>query len=428
MAHFNLPEGFLLGSASAALQVEGGDRNNNWYDWCRKGHIKDGSDISRACDHYNRYREDIELMSSMGMRIYRMGVEWARIEPNRGVFDGEAIAHYRDELSALRERGIEPLLTLHHFGNPMWFEEMGGFTHPDAVDIFLEYVDTVVRALCDLCSEYITINEPNVYTLNGYFYGTWPPGHKSLSEYRRVLAAFTAAHVRSYGLIHAIRMERGYTDTRVSFALHARVFAPKSRKNPFHILSARLISELFQDAVTRSMLLGKCGAVIPRLPGVKRGLYCDFHALNYYSRSTVSGLSDGVAAGVPVNDLGWEIYPHGIVECAQTLCDLAELPVYVTENGACDNTDAYRARFIFDHLKEMTESGLPFVRYYHWSFTDNFEWLEGESGRFGLVHIDYETQERRIKKSGEFYAAMAAEGGVSDELYEKYCSAPYNVK
>ena len=126
---FQLKDGMLLGAASAATQIEGGDDNSNWYDWYRRGYVKDDSDPSAAVDHYERWREDLELMKDMGIQCYRMGVEWSRVEPRDGVFDEKAIAHYREEIQALKEAGIPVLLTLHHFNNPLWLEERGGFAN-----------------------------------------------------------------------------------------------------------------------------------------------------------------------------------------------------------------------------------------------------------------------------------------------------------
>ena len=163
---FTLKKGFLLGTASAATQIEGGECGHDWNDWCHKGHIKDGSDPARANDHYHLWREDADLMSSMGLQIYRMGVEWSRICPAEGEVDQSAIEHYRQEISYLKEKGIPVLLTLHHFTNPMWFQNKGGFVKTENITYYLDLVKIVVGALGDLVCEYITINEPNVYATN----------------------------------------------------------------------------------------------------------------------------------------------------------------------------------------------------------------------------------------------------------------------
>ena len=162
---------------------------------------------------------------------------------------------------------------------------------------------------------------------------------------------------------------------------------------------------------------------------MKPGEYCDFNGVNYYTRTTVSGLADGVRANSPRNDLDWEIYPEGLVRCAEKLQKVLPRPLWVTENGTCDNDDRFRARYIYEHLEAVCTSGLPFERYYHWCFCDNFEWIEGYSARFGLVHVDYETQTRTVKRSGEFYRRMAAQGGVTQALYDAYIAGEvYDVR
>jgi len=423
--NFQLKPGLLLGAASAATQIEGGDQNNNWYAWYRQGRIKDGSDPSVATDHYARWQEDLDLMAGMGIQCYRMGVEWSRIEPEDGVFDDAAIAHYRRELQALVDRGIRPLLTLHHFSNPLWLEERGAFARSDNVTCYLRFVRRMVESVGDLVSEYITVNEPNVYAYNGYFEGVWPPGRRNLLETARVMTNLAAAHIEAYGLIRKTRLQMGYTDTKVSFANHLRVFAPQNPADPVHRFWASRSEQLFQGSLTRAMCTGRAAFPIGRHPSIIPGQYCDFHAINYYTRSTVSGPADGVAAGRPVNDLGWEIYPAGIVETARKVYSLLPRPIYITENGTCDGDDRFRARYIAEHLREICDSGLPIERYYHWCFCDNWEWAEGNSARFGLVHVDYATQRRTVKASGEFYRQVIAQGGVSEALYGQYCDAPY---
>ncbi len=424
---FILPKGMRLGVAAAATQIDGGNRENSWYDWFTKGHIKDGANPSVACKHYELYVQDARLMQELGIKDYRMGIEWARLEPERGVFDQEAFAHYRREIELLHELGIEVLLTLHHFTNPMWFERMGSFEHPECMDIFLAFVRKVIEELGGLVSEYITINEPNVYAASGFFLGEWPPGKKSMDTAFLVMRNMCACHIKAYGLIHKLRKEKGYGGTRVSYAHHMRSYTPKKWWNPWHIICTPVLHRFFQSCISREFLTGKPVWPMGRVAGVSKGLYCDFHAINYYSRTAVTGLADGVLESVSVNDLGWEIYPPGIAKNTRELYKLAKLPVYITENGTCDNSDGFRARYLYDHLKVLSESGLPVERYYHWCFTDNFEWLEGYSARFGLVHVDYSTQERTVKKSGIFYKKIIEAGGVTKEMEEEYCRSSYKT-
>lgn len=417
---FKLKDGLLLGSATAATQIEGGDENNNWARFAAEGKVKDGSSPVTASGHYTRVREDIDLMAEMGLEIYRFGIEWSRIEPRRGEYDAEAISHYREEIEYMIEKGIKPLLTIHHFTNPLWFEDMGAFEHKDSPEIFLSLTKKVVEAFGDIVSEYITINEPNVYATNSLLWGYWPPEKKSMAALVNCFSNMTAAHVLSYNCIHEKRREMGYSDTRVSFANHLRIFAPKNPKNPFHRIASSLSEYLFQGAITEAMMTGRCAFPVLRRKGVEKGKYHDFIGINYYSRSTVTGFSDGVREDCYKNDLGWEIYHEGLIELANKLGKKYGGEVYVTENGTCDNTDSFRARFVYDQLKLISEVENPITRYYHWSFMDNFEWKEGERERFGLVHVDYKTQKRTVKESGKLYSSIIQAGGVTEESYDLY--------
>ena len=417
---YKLKEGLLLGAATAATQIEGGDENNNWARFAKEGKVYDGTSPVRACDHYARFREDIDLMAEMGIEIYRFGIEWSRIEPNPGEFSTEALAHYREEIEYMLSRGIRPMMTIHHFTNPLWFEDMGGFTAPESVDIFMRFAERVVDTLGDLVEDYITINEPNVYATNSLFYGMWPPEKKSMSALVKAFSNMTACHIKAYNMIHEKRLKMGKEPTRVSFANHLRVFEPKNPKNLWHRFASGLAEWLFQGAITEAMMVGKCRFPVSHRKGIKRGKYYDFIGINYYSRSTVSGISDGVREGCYKNDLGWEIYHEGLIELARRLDAKYHAPVYVTENGTCDNTDAFRPLFVYDQLKLISETENPIERYYHWSFLDNFEWREGESARFGLVRVDYESQERTVNNSGKLYASIIKNKGVTDEAYTDF--------
>ena len=417
---FSLPKDLWMGVSTAATQIEGGDVNSNWNDWFRQGRIKDGTDPATANDHWKMWREDTELMSRLGIRVYRFSVEWARLMPEMGQVDEAAVERYRRELLLLKEKDIRPLLTIHHFTNPMWFEELGGFSRRENLRHYLELVALVADRFGDLVSDYITINEPNVYATNSFFFGQWPPGEKKLLQTLRVMENLAYCHIRAYTLLHRRREAMGYRDTMVGCANHLRVFAPKNPKNPWHRLCAKLNSYLFQDALTKAMTLGKFPFPLRNFGKLPKGEYTDFIGLNYYTRSTVHSIGDGVREDSPRNDLDWEIYPQGLEDCAGRLYALLPRPIWVTENGTCDNSDRFRCRYLYEHLQVLSESKLPFARYYHWCFCDNFEWVEGNSARFGLVSADPATGTRTVKRSGEFYAAIIARGGVTDDLYRQY--------
>lgn len=419
---FTLPKDMLLGVATASTQIEGGEVNSNWNDWYRQGRITDGTDPATGNNHWEAWEEDTRLMQEMGLQIYRFSVEWARLVPEPGKVNEEAVAHYRRELQALREAGIKPLLTIHHFSNPMWFENMGAFTKRENLHYYLELVELVAERFGDLVSEYITINEPNVYVTNSYCFGQWPPGKTDFPLAFRVMENLAYCHIKAYELLHNQRRSMGYTDTMVGAANHLRVFAPKNSRNLWHRLCAKGASYLFQDAMTKALTLGKFSLPLRNRWKLPKGEYTDFNGVNYYTRSTVSGFADGVREHSPRNDLKWEVYPQGITQCARMLQKILPRPLWVTENGTCDNRDTFRSRYIFEHLQEISRSELPFARYYHWCFCDNFEWIEGNSAKFGLISVDHDTKKRTVKDSGRFYSQIIARGGVDQELYDTYVS------
>ena len=420
MDRVELKPKLLLGTASSATQSDGGDFGHTWNLWYSAGKIRDGADPAIAAGHWDRWREDAILMARMGIETCRMSIEWARIEPAEGQFDEYAIDRLKEELMLLNGLGIRPLITLHHFTNPLWFEAGGGWTDPKNIVYYLRYVERVIRRLGHLCDDYITINEPNVYAMNGYREGSWPPGSRNLNTAMTVMSVMAAAHIRAYRLIHRLRTEMGLMGTRVGTALHMRVFAPKNRANLAHNAAASMAEWLFQTLFAEAVAKGRFSAPLRNFARVKPGRYCDFHGLNYYSRSTVSGLADGARLHSAKSDLGWEIYPQGLIQCAEKLMRLCSLPIYITENGVCDNNDTFRCRFIFDQLTAINRSSLPIERYYYKSFLDEFQWLDGMSAKFGLVAVDPVTLQRTVKKSGRFYSALIREHTVTPEIYEQF--------
>ncbi len=434
---FDLPGSLLLGVATSATQIEGGDIDHSWARWARAGHTADGSQPNPADEHWNRVDEDAAILAELGCQVYRMGVEWARIEPEPGIFDADAVAHYRREIETLKAAGIEPLLTLHHFTNPLWFEDAGGWLQEDAPAIFERFARHVVESMADIVSDWVVINEPNVFALNGYLLGEWPPGHTDLREYLRCARNMIRAHKRCYLLIHRIRNERGLSDTMVGSAIHFRVFDPAG-KGLLDRFASSAFAYLFHHAFIEGVVRGRFTLPLKRphrrelarLPGKP---WSDFVGVNYYSREIIRfGLGGELLVGkrvlvpgVPRNDLGWEVYPTGLERVAAAVYRRYHLPVYVTENGTCDREDRFRTRYLYEHLsalKRIIETGVDLRRYYHWTLLDNFEWAEGVSARFGLVEVDFATQKRRIRLSGRFFARVANDRGVTPECLSEFHS------
>ncbi len=406
---------FLWGTATSSHQVEGDNRLNDWWAWEQSGRVPEAS--GAACDHYHRFAEDFDLIQNMGHSAHRFSLEWSRIEPRENDWDENALSHYRCMLEALRARGIEPVITLHHFTNPQWFSEMGGWQRSDASEYFLRYVKRAVDALGPLARIWVTINEPLVYIYHGYMTGIWPPGQKSFGACRDVLRQFVHAHVSAYRAIHALYASRNLGPVWVSFAKHMTYLEP-CRKNSIAdrwptCLRDAFFNFLFIDAVQSGFLF---------FPG----MYCemlsghhalDFIGLNYYARDFIrfAGLRGGRFLGTACekshhpkqvreqNSLGWDIYPEGLLRILRKL-KRYHLPVLITENGICTEDDAQRSRYIHDHLKALhqaREEGVQIAGYLYWSLLDNFEWDKGFKPRFGLVDMDYGSQKRTVRKSAQ---------------------------
>jgi beta-glucosidase len=256
---------------TAPHQVEGNNLNSDF--WAAEGAMPGMERSGDACDSYHRYAEDMRLLADAGLNSYRFGIEWARLIPKPGKVNEETVQRYRQEILALQTRGIQPLMTIHHFTNPMWFENLGGFTKRENLHYYLELVELAAERFGDLVSDYITINEPNVYATNSYFFGMWPPAKTSLTDTIRVMENMAYCHIKAYGILHTKRKAMGYTDTKVGVANHLRVFAPKNGKNPWHRLCAKLNEYLFQGALLKAMSLGDFPLPLrnfARLPSARR--------------------------------------------------------------------------------------------------------------------------------------------------------------
>lgn len=413
MNKFTFPKDFLFGVATAGVQNEGGDPNSNWYRWCDRGGIPNGDHCKTACDHWNRLEDDTQLLADLNCKTYRMGIEWSRIEPEKGKFNQDALNHYKREIELLIEKGIHPLVTLWHFSHPLWVEDQGGWTNKKTHEDFLSYVEWTVGQLGKLVNDWITFNEPNVYLTFGYFEGTWPPGKKGqIRSYLRAARHFIDAHHKAYELIHTIVGPQA----RVGVAHHLRIFDLGDARW-LSRLSRFLVDRLFQDIFLEGLTTGSKLWPLGWASKGSKARRVDFIGLNYYSRDILYGTWNPgrlfarveVKKGEATNDLGWEIYPEGLGIWVKRLWDRFGLPIFITENGTCDHKDAFRKEFTERHLVELgkaMESGCVVARYYHWTLMDNFEWAEGYEARFGLYEVDFETQQRTLRNSGRWYSEL----------------------
>ena len=381
---------FWWGAATSAHQVEG-NNHNDWSEWEKLGLVKNHEQSGLAAGHYDRYAEDFSLAKDLGHNAHRLSIEWSRIEPRPGFFDQAAIDHYRHVLQALHDRGLEPLVTLHHFTNPIWIRDQGGWTNAKTVDDFGKYVMTVIRELGPLAKFWITINEPTVFTFHGYLSGYWPPAKKNYYLGAKAIRNMVKAHELAYQLIHRFR-----DDAQVGAANNLVNFAPS---RPGNFLDRGLTN--FAEYWHNWWWLNQTFATQ------------DFIGLNYYFHHPLRfraasplmlfwPMSDNKN---PKSDLGWDIHPEGLGQVLDKL-KIYQRPVIITENGIADAGDTKRAQFIRDHVHQISlarQRGLDVRGYFYWSLLDNFEWREGFKPRFGLIEVDYHTLKRTVRPSAHTY-------------------------
>jgi beta-glucosidase len=403
------PEGFLWGTASAAHQVEGNDRNCDWWEFEQQpGRIANGDTSEVATDHYHRYREDFALLRELNQNAHRLSIEWSRIEPSPGEFDPRQIRHYRDVLGELREQGIQPMVTLHHFANPLWFSRKGGWASNGAAHAFLPFVHRVVDQLGDLVGLWCTVNEPNLYGANGWVSGEFPPGRRGdIAALYRVTSNMRKAHELAYGAI-----KRKWPDAPVGLSHHKLLFLPASDKRRDRWAAA-----------TSQLALDRWPVAPGRLRRVVEST-CDYVGIAHYwgqmcafdsSRPKDQFIRRFNVPGRPVTDMGLSADPSWMRLVLNELRGLGK-PVYITENGLATDDDEWRQHYITETLSNVQLAigdGVDVRGYFHWTNTDNFEWARGYSTHFGLIGVDRKTLERTIKPSGRHYARIAASNSLS---------------
>lgn len=426
---YHFPKGFLWGTATASHQVEGGNTNNNWHAWEQAGHTVHKSGL--AADWWGgRWREDFDRAAETGQNAHRLSLEWSRIQPAPDTWDEEAIDKYRLMLRGLRERNMTALVTLHHFTDPLWLSERGGWETADVVPLFEKYVRKVVDALKEYTSLWCTINEPNIYALSGYVAGAFPPGKKDLKLSMRVLGNMVKVHAVAYRAIHELQPE-----ARVGYALHYRPMVPRLSWSPLDRLMRNIrysgINMGFPSAISTGVMRSPVGSQsIPEAKGTQ-----DYLGLNYYSVDTVwfdltrpgeLFSNSGYPKGADMSDTDFLAnIPEGIFNSIKWITrTYPDLPILITENGVEDYDDHMRPRYLAQHLHQVWRAvnfNWRVKGYFHWSLVDNFEWERGWTQRFGLWGLDLDTQKRIRRPSVDLYAEICKENGLSSGMVQKYC-------
>ena len=438
------PADFLWGAATSAYQIEGspladGAGPSIWHEFAHTpGRVCNDDTGDVACDHYHRYREDIELMRALGLNTYRFSVSWSRVLPEgRGRVNRRGLDFYERLVDALLERGIQPMLTLYHWDLPAALDRLGGWLNPDSAHWFADYAQTLFRALDDRVKLWVTLNEPWVVVDGGYLHGVLAPGqrnpyaapvatHHLLRAHATAVQAYRAVGRHQIGLV--VNLEPKYPDRETAEDLNATMRAD-AYVNRYYLDPVFLgnyppeLAEIF-------------GVAWPPFPDadfdfIRQPL--DFLGINYYSRQVVRHAPEnwplqtrGVRQDRQTHTLlDWEVYPQGLTDILEWVASrYGPLPLYITENGAAFRDEvsadgqvhdlrriAYLREY-FTQARLAMDDGVDLRGYFVWSLLDNFEWANGNSKRFGLIHVDYATQQRTLKDSAKWYAQVIARNGV----------------
>jgi beta-glucosidase len=444
----SFPAGFLWGCATSAYQIEGspladGAGPSNWTRFVRTpGRVRGGDTGDVACDHYRRWRDDVALMRQLGLRAYRFSIAWSRIMPGgRGRVNPEGLAFYDRLVDALLENGIQPMATLFHWDLPAALDDRGGWLNPDIAGWFADYAQVMFKKLDDRVGLWATLNEPWVVTDGGYLHGVLAPGHRSLYEpplaahnllraHGAAVQAYRAAGRNAIGIV--VNLEPKYPATQGVDDLAAT-------KRADAYMNRQFLDPVFLGEYPEEMreVFGNAWPEWPDADMTQIRQAIDFVGVNYYTRGVVrhdAASWPERASRVPQRhatrtETNWEVYPKGLADVLKWVSTrYGRPPIYITENGAAfydpptASEDRVRDPLRVDYLRAhllaahaAMQQGVDLRGYFLWSLLDNFEWALGYAKRFGIVHVDYATQQRTLKDSARFYAEVIATDGAALE-------------
>jgi beta-glucosidase len=376
--HF--PSEFSWGTSTSAYQIEGGNDNADWWRYERAEGTHAVEVCGDACDSWHRYNEDLDILASLGLNSFRLSVEWARIEPEQGVFSEDALAHYRDVLTACHKRQITPVVTLHHFTLPLWVADAGGFESPDIVTWMKRYASKVADAVGDLIGVACTINEPNIVAIMGYLIGNFPPQVTSWDRFVAVNQTLRDCHV---AMRDALRDGPGTFPVGLPLSMQEYEALPGFEE--------RLDS--FREEMEDKYLLSLTSD--------------DYVGVQCYTKLIIG--PNGVVTNPDgeVTDMGYLFWPQCVEYTVRRAAALAKVPIIVTENGIGTADDRQRIRYLDEALqgvRHLLDDGLDVRGYFQWSLLDNFEWTFGYRPKFGIVEVDRTTFARTLKPSAQWFA------------------------
>jgi beta-glucosidase len=390
LLHF--PLNFIWGTAMSAHQTEGNNTNSDWWLWENRKKSKGEWPLEpslEACDSYSRFAEDFDLCKGLNNNAVRISIEWARLEPEEGIFDEKEFAHYKTVLADAKSKGLQTFVTLHHFTNPLWFFKKGGWLNLKAPVYFSRYAQKVAQELDAVVDYYLTINEPQVYAMQAYLKAEWPPAKMNPILFMFVQFNFIRAHNKAYETVKRLSKKP------VGIVKHIQWFKPAT-PNFWDVLSAKIIyyfnSYFFLNHVQKRL---------------------DFIGVNYYFTNVIRNFWIHNPKK-PATDMAWYIDYSGLEKILLSL-NSYKLPIYITENGLADADDAQRKEFIIGMLTAVYKAmlkGTDVRGYFHWSLIDNYEWHHGFWPRFGLVEIDRKNMLKRIPRNSYTYYAQICKTGV----------------
>ncbi|RMD59532.1 glycoside hydrolase family 1 protein, partial [Candidatus Parcubacteria bacterium] len=381
----------------SAYQIEG-DITNDWSEWehspnrlaylKRKGLNPHDFICGKACGSYRYFNRDLACLKELGVNAYRFSIEWARIEPQPGKYSLTGIKYYQQIIKQLQVAEIEPLVTLWHWTNPLWVAKKGGWTNPETVSRFLDYVKFVIAKLGGGVNWWCVLNEPMIHIFNGYLRGEFPPQKKSPLLAKKVYSNLVAAYCQAYDLIHQYCPR-----AKVGISQISNYFEPTHHWCPIERGVARLAQYFWNEKFLLS--------IQDKM---------DYLGMSYYFHDRLACLPPFKRnQNKETSDMGWEIYPEGIYWVTKRYSQIFHKPILILENGLADAQDKKRVQFIRQHLKfihRAIQEGVQIKGYFHWSLIDNFEWAHGWEPKFGLYQVDRQTFHRIAHPSAHFYAQI----------------------
>jgi beta-glucosidase len=403
------PSDFLWGVATSAFQIEGSPYAD-WTGW--DDALRTRPDVT---DHYSRYKEDLKLLTELGVNAYRFSIEWSRIQPHEDEWDDDVVAHYQEIIDILRRSGIEPMVTLHHFTKPLWVITKYPWHTEGSIEKFTTYVERIVAKLRGV-TYWLTFNEPYVILLGGYLEGCTPPGLRDVNLSLAALKHIFTCHGRAYDIIH-----RADPNARVSIAHNMSVFAPWKKWNPLDRVLKKTANYFYNHSIINAFRTGIFVVKFPFTRAVEIPVpikdRLDFFGVNYYTRIHLRfnpfrkmgvELRHLDIDGHGLTNIGWEVHPRGLEKVLRYASRL-DLPLVITENGIATHDSEKKAEYLKRHVdvvERCLRSGLDVRGYFYWTLIDNYEWLQGLDARFGLYRVDFTTLKRTPTPAATYYSYL----------------------